>query len=69
MTRSPFPARARLRTAAALMMLGTMMGVGATAAAQGFPTRPITLVVPYPPGGSSDTIGRAVAPKLAEKLA
>lgn len=57
-----------------LRMLGAgVLGVGAlmgpaAAWAQAYPTRPVTLVVPFPPGGSSDAIGRAVAPKLAEKL-
>lgn len=33
-----------------------------------YPARPITLVVPFPPGGSADVIGRAIAPKLGERL-
>jgi tripartite-type tricarboxylate transporter receptor subunit TctC len=37
-------------------------------AQQTWPTRPITLVVPYPPGGSSDLAVRPLAPKLAEIL-
>lgn len=49
--------------------------VGATAlsmvylpvSAQVFPTRHVTMVVPYAPGGISDGIGRIVATKLAEK--
>jgi len=31
-----------------------------------FPTKPVTLVVPYPPGGSNDTFARAVGKKLTE---
>ncbi len=33
-----------------------------------FPSRPITIIVPFPPGGSSDTVTRLVAQKLAENL-
>jgi tripartite-type tricarboxylate transporter receptor subunit TctC len=33
-----------------------------------FPTRPITLVVPYPPGGATDAVGRVVAQQLSSNL-
>lgn len=33
-----------------------------------FPSRPITIVVPFPPGGSSDTVTRLIAQKMAENL-
>ena len=33
-----------------------------------FPDRPIKIVVPYPPGGTTDLLARAVAPRLAERL-
>ncbi|HSH88768.1 MAG TPA: tripartite tricarboxylate transporter substrate binding protein [Ramlibacter sp.] len=38
------------------------------AVAQDYPTRPITLVVAYPPGGGADAIGRLVGEKLQEGL-
>ena len=41
----------------------------AVASAQSdFPSRPITIVVPFPPGGSSDTVTRLIAQKLGENL-
>ena len=33
-----------------------------------YPEKPITAIVPFPPGGSTDTIARAMAPKMSEKL-
>ena len=43
-------------------------GVCAGAFAQDYPTRTITLVVPYPPGGGVDAMARVVAEKLAVAL-
>jgi len=36
--------------------------------AEGFPERPIRLVVPFAPGGNSDTVARVMAQRLAEQL-
>ena len=44
------------------------IGVCGSAHAQDYPTRPITLVVPYPPGGGVDAMARVVAEKLAVAL-
>jgi tripartite-type tricarboxylate transporter receptor subunit TctC len=40
----------------------------AAAFAQGYPTKPIKLIVPFPPAGSTDLSARAVAGKLGERL-
>jgi len=39
---------------------------GAAAQSDAFPTRPITILVPFPPGGTSDVVTRAVAKKVAD---
>ena len=38
------------------------------ALAQNFPTKPIRVVVPFPPGGGTDIVARTVTPKMAEIL-
>lgn len=40
----------------------------AQADAANWPTRPVTLVIPYPPGGTSDVVGRQLANRLREEL-
>jgi tripartite-type tricarboxylate transporter receptor subunit TctC len=54
---------------------GARLGCGAAllltlsaAQAQSWPSKPVTLLVPFPPGGSSDMIARTLSPKLQEKL-
>jgi tripartite-type tricarboxylate transporter receptor subunit TctC len=37
-------------------------------AAGTYPNRPIRLIVPYPPGGGTDIVGRALSDKLRESL-
>lgn len=38
------------------------------ALSQSYPTKPVKLVVPYPPGGSADILGRAIGQKLADQI-
>ncbi len=42
--------------------------LAAPALAQGFPSKPVRLIVPYSPGGGADTTARLIAPKLQEAL-
>ncbi len=56
-----------LRTIVAAALCGLCASVG-PAAAQDWPTRPITMVVPYAAGGPVDTMGRIMAAKLSELL-
>ncbi len=44
-------------------------GLPLPAAAQDYPNKPIKLIVPYPPGGATDVIGRVMAQKLSVALA
>ena len=48
--------------------LAGMLAVGGWAVAQSYPTRPIRLVIPFPPGGATDTMLRPIADHLSEKL-
>jgi len=44
------------------------LGLAAAAPAADYPSRPIRLLVPFPPGGGSDTLARIIAPRLADAL-
>ena len=46
-----------------------VFGAGVSpAAAQAWPARPVTMVVPFPPGGGTDVLGRIIAKRLSEVL-
>jgi tripartite-type tricarboxylate transporter receptor subunit TctC len=50
------------------VLMGSVAVAPAASAQESFPTRPITIVVPFPPGGSSDVVTRLVAQRLGENL-
>jgi tripartite-type tricarboxylate transporter receptor subunit TctC len=57
--------RAVIGVVAAAALLASAAGAWAQDA---WPTRPITMVVTYPPGGNADMVGRLVAPRMSEVL-
>ena len=49
--------------------MGVLLALAApVAAADDYPNRPVRLIIPFPPGGSNDVVGRLIGTKLSEKL-
>lgn len=63
-----YAARRRLLQAAASSALAGVFAPGFALAQAEWPQKPIRLVVPYAPGGSADTLGRAIAKHLSDTL-
>ncbi|CAB5682533.1 Argininosuccinate lyase [Delftia tsuruhatensis] len=69
-SRSTFVSRRSLLGAAAMAATfgGSRAYASSPGAVQGFPKSPIRVVVPYPPGGPTDVVGRVVTARLGEAL-
>jgi tripartite-type tricarboxylate transporter receptor subunit TctC len=55
------------RTRAALVLAVCAIGLAFNAAAQEYPSRPIRVIVPFPPGGSTDILARTVFQQLGKE--
>jgi tripartite-type tricarboxylate transporter receptor subunit TctC len=51
-----------------LKTAGLLLALTTVAAAQDYPTKPVRLIIPFPPGGINDTVGRLVATQLSTRL-
>ena len=58
----------RRRLAGALALGASLWASGAIAADDNFPSKPIRIIVPFTPGGVTDTSGRLIAEQLSKRL-
>ena len=52
----------------AATLAGGAGGMAQHARAEGFPAKPVQLIVPFPPGGAVDIVGRLIGKKLGDRL-
>src|SRR6202162_5914104 len=46
---------------------GLLLALSAPVAAQDYPSKPVRLIIPFPPGGSNDVVGRMIALQLSDR--
>ena len=51
-----------------LKIAAVLLALSAPLAAQDYPTKPVRLIIPFPPGGSNDVVGRMIAQQLGDRL-
>jgi tripartite-type tricarboxylate transporter receptor subunit TctC len=47
---------------------GLLLALSTSVAAQDYPNKPVRLIIPFPPGGSNDVVGRMIAIQLSDRL-
>ena len=52
----------------ACLLLAAAWSIALPAGAQTYPSKPVRLIIPFPPGGSNDIVGRMIAMQLTERL-
>ena len=57
-----------IRSKLVLTVIAALAAASGPAQAQNYPNRPITLIIPFAPGGSTTIVGRGVAEKMSELL-
>ncbi|MDU7588681.1 MAG: tripartite tricarboxylate transporter substrate-binding protein, partial [Acidovorax sp.] len=56
------------RRAALSMVLAAALAPLAAPAQTAYPNKPVTLVIPFPPGGQTDVVGRLIGERLSKRL-
>lgn len=56
------------RIISGMLVIASCVLVSGAALAQAYPSRPIRMIMPFPPGGPTDIVGRLVAAKLSEQI-
>jgi len=51
-----------------LRAAGLLLALTTAALAQDYPSKPVRLIIPFPPGGSNDVVGRVIATHLSDRL-
>ncbi len=49
-------------------LAAALLALGAGAWAQAYPSKPVTVIIPFPPGGTLDVVGRMLAQRLGEQM-
>jgi len=49
-------------------LAAALLAAGPAVMAEGYPAKPVTIIIPFPPGGTLDVVGRMLAQKLGEQM-
>ena len=60
--------KCKVKTLSAMILVCAVALCSGMTAAQTYPSKPVRLIIPFPPGGSNDIVGRFIATKLTERL-